>query len=297
MATMQRFLDPSVLASISSIDLIARTVVDGFIAGLHRSPEFGFSQEFAEYRAYTPGDDLRHIDWNVFARTERMYLKRFHGETNSQLLILLDASGSMSYSSGKVSKLDYARYLAASLAYMGSIQRDATGVIVFDDDVRNYIPPSGRQGQLMRALHAIESAVPGKNTDFAKPFLHFQQFLHRRGIVAVISDFYDDPEQVIDHIEPLRYRGNDVVLFHVVDPSEIAPDFRDPVLLEDMETGATLEVSPEFARNEYRERFANHMSTLKTSAQRGGIDYCLMNTGRPLDAGLREYLTLRQGRM
>jgi uncharacterized protein (DUF58 family) len=294
---MQRFLDPSVLSSISSIDLIARTVVDGFIAGLHRSPEFGFSQEFAEYRAYTPGDDLRHIDWNVFARTERMYLKRFHGETNSQLLILLDTSGSMSYSSGKVSKLDYARYLAASLAYMGSIQRDATGVIVFDDDVRNYIPPSGRQGQLMRALHAIESAVPGKNTDFAKPFLHFQQFLHRRGIVAVISDFYDDPEQVIDHIEPLRYRGNDVVLFHVVDPSEIAPDFRDPVLLEDMETGATLEVSPEFARNEYRERFANHMSVLKTLAQRGGLDYCLMNTGRPLDAGLREYLTLRQGRM
>src|SRR5579885_3035256 len=147
---MQQYLDPGVLASISNIELVARTVVDGFIAGLHRSPEFGFSQEFAEYRAYTPGDDLRHIDWNVFARTERMYLKRFHGETNSQLLILLDVSGSMSFSSAGVSKLQYAKFLAASLAYMGSSQRDATGVIVFDDDVRNYVPPSARQGQLMR---------------------------------------------------------------------------------------------------------------------------------------------------
>jgi uncharacterized protein (DUF58 family) len=294
---MQRYLDPAVLSTISSIELVARTVVDGFVAGLHRSPDFGFSQEFAEYRAYTPGDDLRHIDWNVFARTERMYLKRYRGETNSQLLILLDVSGSMSFGAGRLSKLEYARYLAASLAYMGSIQRDATGVIVFDDDVKNYVQPSARQGQLMRVLHAVESAVPGVNTDFAKPFLHFQQYLHRRGIVAVISDFYDDPETVIRHIEPLRYHGNDVVLFHIVDPSELAPDFRDPVLLQDLETKTTLEVSPEYAGKEYRERFQQHLQSLRTAAQRAGLDYRLMNTARPLDDGLREYLTLRQRRL
>ena len=294
---MQQFLDPVVLASISSMDLVARTVVDGFMAGLHRSPQFGFSQEFAEYRAYTPGDDLRHIDWNVFARTERMFLKRFHGDTNSQLLILLDASGSMSFKSGAVSKLDYARFLAASLSYMGSAQRDATGVIVFDDRVRNYIPPSSRQGQLVRVLHAIEAAQPGTTTDFSKPFLHFQQFLHRRGIVAVISDFYDDPDRVIGNIEPLRYHGNDVALFHVVDPVELEPKFTDPVVLEDMETKTTLEVSPEYANNEYRARFQRHVDALRTAAQRSGLDYTMMDTSRPLDQGLREYLTLRQRKM
>jgi uncharacterized protein (DUF58 family) len=294
---MQQYLDPVVLASISSIDLVARTVVDGFMAGLHRSPQFGFSQEFAEYRAYTPGDDLRHIDWNVFARTERMYLKRFHGDTNSQLLILLDASGSMAFKSGRVSKLDYARFLAASLSYMGSTQRDATGVIVFDDQVRNYIPPSSRQGQLVRVLHAIEGAQPGTTTDFAKPFLHFQQFLHRRGIVAVISDFYDDPDRVIGNIEPLRYHGNDVALFHVVDPVELEPNFKDPVVLEDLETKSTLEVSPEYANNEYRARFLAHIEAMKTAARRSGLEYTMMDTSRPLDQGLREYLTMRQGKM
>ena len=294
---MQRYLDPAVLSTISSIELVARTVVDGFVAGLHRSPQFGFSQEFAEYRAYTPGDDLRHIDWNVFARTERMYLKRFLGETNSQLLLLLDNSASMSFGSARLSKLEYGRFLAASLAYLGSTQRDATGVIVFDDEVRNYVQPSARQGQLMRVLHAIEAAEPGTNTDFAKPFLHFQQYLHRRGIVAVISDFYDDPEIVIRHIEPLRFHGNDVVLFHVVDPQELEPAFRDPVVLQDMESRTTLEVSPEYANNEYRDRFRKHIDALRDAAQRAGLDYQIMNTTRPLDDGLREYLTLRQRRL
>src|ERR1700754_2509489 len=144
---MQRFLDPAVLASISSLDLVAKTVVDGFVSGLHRSPDFGFSQEFAEYRSYTEGDDLRHVDWNVFARTERMYLKRYRGETNTQLTLLLDASASMAYGSHQVNKLDFARYLIASITYLSNQQRDATGIVVFDDDVRNYVPPSSRQGQ------------------------------------------------------------------------------------------------------------------------------------------------------
>ena len=255
---LQQFLDPAVLASISSLDLVAKTVVDGFVAGLHRSPKFGFSQEFAEYQQYSPGDDLRHIDWNVFARSERLYLKRFKGETNMQLLILLDASASMTYGSGKVNKLDYARYVAASLAYMSSQQRDATGLIVFDQDISNYIPPSTRQGQLMRILHAIEKAQGGSRTDFSKPFIHFQQFLKRRGIVVVLSDFYEQPEQIVKVVEPLRYRGNEVVLFHVLDPNELAPKFKDPVLLEDVEDETAMEVSPDYARNEYRAKIDEH---------------------------------------
>jgi uncharacterized protein (DUF58 family) len=293
---MQQFLDPTVLASISSLDLVAKTVVDGFVAGLHRSPTFGFSQEFAEYQQYNEGDDLRHVDWNVFARTEKIYLKRFRGETNMQLLILLDASASMSYGSGKVRKIDYARYIAASLAYLSSQQRDATGLIVFDEDVTNYVQPSTRQGQLMRLMHAIELAHGGTRTDFAKPFAHFLQFLKRRGIVVVLSDFYEDPEKIVKAIEPLRYRGNEVILFHILDPNEIEPKFREPVLLEDAEDATAMEVSPEYARGEYRVKIDQHIHALQEKAQRAGLEYVFMNTAKPLDKGLRDYLAVRQRR-
>jgi uncharacterized protein (DUF58 family) len=294
---LQQFLDPAVLASLSSLDLVAKTVVDGFVAGLHRSPKFGFSQEFAEYQQYVQGDDLRHIDWNVFARTERLYLKRFKGETNMQLLILVDASASMTYGSGKIRKLDYARYVAASLAYLSSQQRDATGLIVFDQDVSSYIPPSTRQGQLMRILHAIEKAEGGPRTDFSKPLIHFQQFLKRRGIVVVLSDFYEQPEQIVKVVEPLRYRGNEVILFHILDPNELAPKFRDPVLLEDVEDMTAMEVSPDYARNEYKVKIDEHMRVLSEKARAAGLDYVFMNTAKPLDEGLRNFLAMRQRRM
>jgi uncharacterized protein (DUF58 family) len=294
---LQRFLDPAVLASISGLDLVAKTVVDGFIAGLHRSPDFGFSQEFAEYRAYTQGDDLRHVDWNVFARTERAYLKRYRGETNTQLLILLDTSASMGYGSQPVHKLDYARFVAASLCYLAHAQRDAAGLIVFDEDVQNYVAPSTRQGQLFRLLHAIEKAEVGTRTDFVKPFIHFQNFLHRRGIVVVLSDFYEHPETIVKTVEPLRFHGNEVVLFHVLDPQEIAPRFREPLLLEDMETQTRIEVSPEYAHHEYRHRVDAHITSLRDLTRRAGMDHFLMDTSRPLDEGLREYLAVRQGRL
>jgi uncharacterized protein (DUF58 family) len=293
----QRFLQPSVLHSISGLELLAKTVVDGFVAGLHRSPDYGFSQEFAEYRAYTPGDDLRYVDWNVFARTERCYLKRYRGETNTRLTVLLDASASMGFSSHSVSKMDYARYLAASVTYMAQQQRDAAGLIVFDDEIRAYVQPSTRQGQLSRILHALEQAEPRARTDFAKPFLHFQSFLRSRGVVVVISDFYEDPERAIRTVEPLRFRGSDVVLFHVLDPVEIRPNLKEPVLLVDMETDDTMEVSPEYARDEYRRKIDGHIEALGTKARGAGLDYFLLRTDRPLDEALREYLTIREGRM
>lgn len=295
---LQRFLDPAVLAGISDLGLVAKTVVDGFIAGLHRSPDFGFSQEFAEYRAYTPGDDLRHVDWNVFARTERAFLKRYRGETNSQLTMLLDASASMGYTSHKITKLDYARFISASLAYLANQQRDAAGVIVFDDEVRNYIRPSTRQGQFFRVVHAINHAeATGRRTDFQKPFIHFQQFLKRRGIVLVISDFYEQPDVVIETVSPLRFRGNELILFHVLDPQEIQPNLREPMLLVDMETKDALEVSPEYAKHDYKTKVDAHIAALRTKAQGAGIDYFLLRTDRPLDDALLEYLTIRKGRM
>lgn len=273
-------------------------MVDGFVAGLHRSPDFGFSQEFAEYRAYSEGDDLRHVDWNVFARTGKCFLKKYRGETNSQLLILLDTSASMGYGSHTVTKLDYSRFVAASLCYMANTQRDAAGLIVFDADVANYVAPSTRQGQLFRLLHAIEAAQPGTHTDFAKPFVHFQNFLHRRGIVVVLSDFYEQPATIVKTVEPLRYRGNEVILFHVLDPQEVKPKFREPVLLVDMEDArASLEVSPEYAREEYRRKIDSHIEALSSAARGAGMEYFLMNTERPLDEGLREYLAVRKGRL
>ena len=295
--TPTRFIDPALLAGISHLDLVAKTVVDGFVAGLHRSPDFGFSQEFAEYRAYTPGDDLRHVDWNVYARTERAYLKRYRGETNSQLTLMLDSSASMGYHSNHISKLDYARYLAVSLAYMANLQRDASGVIVFNDDVRNYVQPSTRQGQFLRVAHAIEHAELGTRTDFAKPFVHFQQFLRRRGIVVVISDFYEDPETVIRTVQPLSYRGNDLILFHVLDPEEIRPKFKEPSLLVDMETDDAIEVSPDYAKHEYSAKIDAHIAALQTKAAAANIDYQLLPTNRPLDDALREYFLIRKRRL
>jgi uncharacterized protein (DUF58 family) len=294
---MQRFLDPAVLARISGLDLVAKTVVDGFVAGLHRSPDFGFSQEFAEYRAYTPGDDLRHVDWNVFARTERCYLKRYRGETNSLLTVLLDASNSMNFSSHGVSKMDYARFIAASLFHLAiRNQRDAAGLIVFDDEVRNYIRPSTRQGQLHRLLSGLELAEPRARTDFSKPLHHFQEFLRRRGLVLMISDFFESPETIIRTIEPLRFHGNEVVLFHVLDPKEIRPELDAPVILVDLETQERLEVTPEYARDEYRPRIEAHVADLRSRAQGAGMDYFVLSTDRPLDEALAEYLTIRQRR-
>jgi uncharacterized protein (DUF58 family) len=292
-----RFVDPAVLAKISNLDLIARTVVDGFVAGLHRSPDFGFSQEFAEYRAYTPGDDLRHVDWNVFARTEKAYLKRFRGETNAQIIILLDASASMNFASGPVSKFVYAKFLASALIYLAHLQRDATGFVSFHDKVGTFIQPSSRQGQLMRLLHAVDRTETGERTDFARPFAHLQNLRRRRGLTILISDFLAPVDKVVSAAEPLRFNGEEVILFHLLDREELRPGVSDPVLLLDMETDEALEVSPEYARTEYPAKIAQHLDELRTESQKAGLDYFLLRTDQPLDAGLREYLTVRQRRI
>ena len=294
---MERFLDPAILAAISNLELVASTVVDGFVAGLHRSADFGFSLEFAEYRAYSPGDDLRHVDWNVYARSERAYLKRYRGETNSLLTLLLDASNSMNYASHALSKLDYARFVAASLAYLAvRLQRDATGLAVFDDEIRNYVNPSARQGQLPRLLGALEQAEARARTSFEEPLKRLQTLVRRRGIVVVLSDFYESPEVIVRAVEPLRFHGSEVVLFHILDPQEIRLELGASALFVDLETRARVEVSTEYAAGEYRERISRHIAALRESTRAAGMSYQLLTTDRPLDQALREYLTIRSAR-
>jgi uncharacterized protein (DUF58 family) len=293
---LQRFLDPKILAGIANLELTARTVVDGFIAGLHRSPDFGFSQEFAEYRQYVPGDDLRFVDWNVYARTDRLYLKRYRGETNTRVMLLLDRSGSMGFASRGLSKIDYARFLGASLAYLAHHQRDAVGLISFDDEVRDFVEPSSRQGQWMKVLYGLDRAEPGRRTDYAKPFFQFHSSLRKRGIVLVISDFYAPAAQVIQVAAPLRQRGSDVILLHVLDPEELKPALGGSRLLMDMETGEALEVSPAYAQETYPKRFAEHLKALEEGAAGAGLEYFRAVTDQPLDEALRRYLSVRAGR-
>src|ERR1700733_11037099 len=294
---LQRFLDPSVLAGISGLELIPKTVGDGFVNGLLPPPDFDLSQEIAEYRAYYPGDDLRLVDWNVYARSEKLYLKRFRGDTNSFLTVLLDASSSMQFGSHRVNKMDYARYLAASLFYLAIHgQRDAAGLITFDDEIRNYVRPSTRQGQLHRLLAGLEQAEARARTDFAKPMRYFQEFLKRRGIVIIVSDFWESPESIVRTIEPLRYRGNEVRLIHVLDREVVRPKINGPSILVDMETDQEMEVTPDYGKKEYRAKIDSHLSDLRDRTQAAGMGYYLMMTDRPLDGALREYLNLRGAR-
>ena len=291
-----RLLHPEVLAGLSNLELVAKAVVEGFLIGLHRSPMFGFSQEFAEYRPYAEGDDPRFIDWNVYARSDRTYIKRFLGETNSHMVILLDASASMGYGTGKVSKFRYGQYLAASLAFLAARQHDAVGCIIFDEEVREYRPPSQRSGKLLGVLHTIDRAEPARGTNISKPLVHFNEFTRRRGMVAVISDFYCDAEEMIEEVRPLAFNGQDIILFQLLDPGELKLGYSDAILLEDVETGKAVEISKQFIRERYPERVQEHIRSLRDAAAEIGADHVLVNTGEPLDQALRNYLMFRQRR-
>jgi uncharacterized protein (DUF58 family) len=288
-------LHPSVLATISNLELVAKGVVEGFVIGLHRSPKFGFSQEFVEYRAYGEGDDPRYIDWNVFARTGKTYIKRFLGETNSHLMIMLDSSASMGYGS-QVSKLQVGKFLGASLAYMSTRQHDAVGVMVFADEIKEYRPPASRSGSLQGVIHALDSAQPEMGTALNKPMARFQEHIKRRGLVAVISDFYCDTEELLDNVRPLAMQGQDVILFHLLDPGELNPDIKQSTLYEDMETGHAIEVSPVFMNKEYKARIKAHIEAIQEAASGMNADHVLINTGEPLERALHSYLTFREKR-
>jgi uncharacterized protein (DUF58 family) len=287
-------LRPEVLASLSTLELVARSAVEGFFQGLHRSPRFGFSQEFAEYKAYSEGDDPRFVDWNVYARTDRTYIRRYLGETNTRLMIALDVSASMGYGTGPVTKLRYAKFLAASLAYMALQQHDPTGLIAFDSKIRRYRPASSRTGSLAGILHALDDLEAGSQTDLSESFRQLREHAQRRGLVAVISDLYCDPEALARAVQPMAWHGHDIMIFQVLDRAELTPEFDESVLLEDVESGQQVEVSPDYLRTTYRERIQAHLARVKEVAARSRADHVLLVTDEPLDRALRGYLMFRQ---
>lgn len=291
--TGTRFLAPEILARINSLELIARAVVEGFVSGLHRSPYLGFSTDFAEHRQYMPGDDLRHLDWKLLARTDRLYIKKYQGDTNAQVHLLVDASASMGYGSGVVTKLQYAQYLASSLAFLAVRQHDSIGMVAFDEDVIDHVPPRSRTGHLRTVLGSIEQLVPGRGTALSKQLHRTAELLTRRGIIVLISDLYDEPKLVMEGLEHLRFRGNDVVVFQILDRQELDFSFNEPVVLEDSETEEQMHVMPDELRDEYLRLIRLHVDALREGAARNRIDYELLRTSEPLDAALFSYLARR----
>ncbi|HET9532633.1 MAG TPA: DUF58 domain-containing protein [Blastocatellia bacterium] len=288
-----RFLAPEVLARIDSLELVARTVVEGFISGLHRSPHLGFSTDFAEHRQYMPGDDLRHLDWKLLARTDRLYIKKYEGDTNTQVHLLIDASASMGYASGEVSKLQYAQYLASSLAYMSIRQHDPVGLVAFDEKVIEHVPPRSVSGHLRTVLGVIDRLAPGRGTALAEQLHRTAELLNRRGIIVLISDLYDDPETLIRGLEHLRFQGNDVIVFHLLDRQELDFEFNQPVVFEDSETEEQMHVLPDVVRDEYLRAVRAHIEALREGATRNRIDYEVLKTSEPLDSALFSYLARR----
>ena len=286
------FLDPTVLARISNLELLARTVVDGFINGLHRTPHLGVSMDFAEHRVYMPGDDTRRIDWRLYARTDRLYLKEFEADTVMNFSVLLDVSASMQYGSGPVTKLDYARYLAACLAYFAHGQRDRVGLVTFDSDIVELLPPSTKH--LPALLHALARARAERPGNLETPLRKLAEHFRRRSLILLISDLYAEPDRIIDSVRQLRQRGNDIMVVQVLDPAELDFPFDEASQFQDVETGERLPVIPDSLRERYQTMIRAHIQEIRTRLERQGVDYAMFNTSQPLDYALFDFLSKRQ---
>jgi uncharacterized protein (DUF58 family) len=289
-----RFIDPSVLSRISNLELLARTVVEGFINGLHRAPHLGSSMDFAEHKAYMPGDDIRRIDWKLYARSDKYFIKEFEADTNVNFSILLDISKSMSFAGApnSISKLEYAKYMAACLAYFSSKQRDRVGMVTFDDEVRDYIPPSAKHLHVI--LHALEHVKPGRKGNLDRPLIRLSESFRRRSLIVVISDFYDEPRNVVDAVSHLKGKGNDVIVMHVLDRYEIEFPYDDASNFQDLESDEKIPIVPYALKDQYRSLIQKHISTLGTLFSQNRIDYTLFNTSQPLDQMLFNYLSNRE---
>ena len=286
------FLDPAVLARIDNLHLLARTVVDGFLQGIHRSPYLGVSMDFAEHRPYMPGDDIRRIDWRLYARTDRFHIKQFEAETNADVGFLLDTSASMGYASGEVTKLDYGRFLTACLAWFSAGQKDRVGLYAFDSDVVEHVRPSA--AHLDKVLHALARVGAERRGAWDRPLARVANTFVRRGILVVVSDFYDDPDEISEGLGFFRAQGHDVVAFQVLDPAEIDFPFTQATNFEDLETRRILPVKPEKYAAAYQEQIRGHIDRLGRRFGKQGVDHVLLNTAEPLDEALYAYLVLRQ---
>jgi uncharacterized protein (DUF58 family) len=287
-----RFVDPKVLARIGNLELVARSVVDGFINGLHRSPYFGASVDFAEHRGYVPGDDIRRVDWRLYARTDRYYIKEYEADSNSNFAVLLDVSRSMGFGSEGLTKLDYGRMLAGCLTYLVHRQRDRVGLVAFDSDIVEFVPPSAKH--MDTTLHVLDRLKPARPGALREPMNKIAEHFGRRGLLVLISDLYEEPDALLEAIGPLRFRGHDMIVFHVMDRAELEFEYADPSAFEDLESGEQIPIVPEALAGQYRELVQAHITGLTERFSANRIDYTLVNTSAPLDHALFSYLSTRE---
>jgi len=290
---VSRYLDPATVGKLQNMELKARLIVEGYIAGLHRSPYHGFSVEFAEYRPYMQGDSIKSIDWKVYAKTDRTYVKVFEEETNLIANVLLDKSGSMGFPEGGVTKLDYGCMLAASLTYLMNRQQDAVGLCLFDEKVQRLIPHRSVRKQMFQVLHTLEGTTPGAKTSISPALHEMAERMSRRGLVVLISDLMDDPEKIMMGLKHFRHKGHEVIVFHTLDPREMDIDYKEAVEFEDMETGEKLRVEPQFLREQFKKDIRNWADKLERGCRNAQIDYHLLRTDTPFDVALTAYLGKR----
>jgi len=287
-----RFVDPVVLARVGNLELVARSVVDGFINGMHRSPHFGASVDFAEHRGYTAGDDIRRVDWKLFGRTDRFYIKEYEADTNSNFAVLLDTSKSMGFGSAGITKLEYAKILAGCLTYMVHRQRDRVGFAAFDEDIVEFVPCSAKHMDV--TLHVLDRLKPTKPGSFAEPMKKLAEHYGRKGMLVLVSDFYEDPQAIVEAVAPLRFRGHDMIVFHVLDPAELDFGYDQASAFEDLESGEQIPVVPQAFAEQYRALIREHSEALRTKFSELRVDYALLNTSTPLDHALFTYLSVRE---
>jgi|TARA_B110000914_G_scaffold224944_1_gene244228 uncharacterized protein (DUF58 family) len=282
------------VAMLNSISLKAKLVVEGYIIGQHRSPYHGFSVEFAEHRSYEPGDEVKHIDWKLYGKTNRLYVKRYEEETNLRAHLILDTSKSMSYTSNKVSKLEYGSYLLAALSYLMISQQDAAGVVLFDEKIRSFIPPKSTPSHLNTLLNALDVPEPGNDTKI-EPVLHeMAERINKRGLVIIISDLLDEPENVLNGLKHFRHRKQEVILFHILDRNELEFEFDSRTKFVDMESGDEITTDPWQVKNDYKNIILDLQKYYKRNCRLNKIDYVPLFTDDNLDKGLNEYFNKRQ---
>ena len=295
MDNSSNYLDPHTLARLDGLDLKARLIVEGFVSGLHRSPYHGFSVEFAEHREYVPGDDLRHVDWKVFGKNDRYYLKQFEEETNFACSLLLDTSQSMNYrsASAAMNKLDYAKHVAAAIAYLTIQQQDASGLVTFADSVQDFVRPSSQPSHLRQLIHMLERAQPSGDTALG-PVLHdLAERIRKRGLVVIFSDMFDDPATLLMGLKHFRHRRHDVSVIQVIDPAEQDFPFEEPTLFKGMEQAIESLTEPKSVAKAYRTEFAGFLSEISSGCRDLGMSYHLLRTDHPIDTAITAFLQAR----
>lgn len=290
---LKKYLQPEILSTINNLEFLAKMIVEGFITGLHKSPFHGFSVEFSQHRPYMQGDSLRFVDWKVFARSDRYYIKQFEEETNLRCYLLLDISNSMTYSGSGISKLQYASILTASLAYLMLKQRDATGLMLFDDSIKTSLPAKSVPVYIREIAAALNAVKPGKDTDITLALHTIADKIKKRGLIIIISDLLDDPDKILSGMRHLRYNKHEILVFHVMDDDEKNFNFKGEFIFEDLESNQKIKTDPRFIRDAYLMRFNEHCRFFKSRFHENFIDYIPVSTSETIESVLTEYLIKR----